>query len=69
MIGSGAGVDSKVSVGMVLWQRWTVGYLWDWYWGSSGLCRVNRTGTGAVVDCRVSVGLSGAIMDCAATYQ
>ena len=28
MIGSGAGVDCKVSVGMVLWQRWTVGYLW-----------------------------------------
>ena len=57
MVGSGAGVDCKVSVGLVLWQRWTVGYLWDWYWGSSGLCRVNRTGTRAVVDCRVSVGL------------
>ena len=29
----------------------------DWYWGSSVLCRIKTTGTGAVVDSRVSIGL------------
>ena len=28
----------------------------DWYCGRSVPCRINRTCTGAVVDCRVSVG-------------
>ena len=27
------------------------------YWGSSVLYRINRTGTGAIVDCVISVGL------------
>ena len=50
--GTGAVVDCRVSVGLVLWQYWTVEYQKGW------------SGTRAGADCRVLVGLVLAVVDC-----
>ena len=56
-------MDCRVSVGLVLWQQWTVTYQKDWHWGSSVLYHISNTGTGTVVYCDVSIGWNWDIIE------
>ena len=38
-------------------------YKYDWYWGRDGLQGISRAGTLAVVDCRINRSGTGAVVD------
>ena len=47
----------RISVGLVLGQKWTAAYQQDWYWASIFLKCISCTVTEAVVYCIVSIRL------------